>query len=127
MIEEGEARYTLEAVDAEAPEKLFHRRWAQTVIDSVQGSLCEEYQARGNQAQFDALQPYLFGNSCETRYESPADELGISVEAVRTAVKRLRQRFREAMREQIRFTVDEAEDVDEEIRALFAAFRKDGG
>lgn len=121
---DGETRYQFEAVDDDNPEKIFYRRWAQTLIDSVQTSLREEYEARGNVEQFDALQPYLFGNAGEAKYDQPAESLGISVEAVRTAVKRLRQRFRESLRNQIRFTLDDPSEIDGEIRELLAILQR---
>ena len=42
--------------------------------------------------------------------------------AVRVAVHRLRQQFRDLLREEITRTVERPEEVEEEIRDLFAAF-----
>jgi RNA polymerase sigma-70 factor (ECF subfamily) len=42
--------------------------------------------------------------------------------AVKVAVHRLRQRYRECLREQIAQTVSTSAEVDEEIRHLFAVF-----
>jgi RNA polymerase sigma-70 factor (ECF subfamily) len=41
--------------------------------------------------------------------------------AVKVAVHRLRQRYRELLREEIAQTVDRPEQIDDEIRDLFAA------
>jgi RNA polymerase sigma-70 factor (ECF subfamily) len=41
--------------------------------------------------------------------------------AVKVAVHRLRQRFRELVRAEIAQTVSRAEEIEDEIRALFAA------
>ena len=122
-IEEGEARYAMEPVDSDDPEKIFHRRWAQTVIAAAQAKLQEEYLARERAELHQTLQPYLFGNDGEAPYQEVAEQLGLSVEAVRSAVLRLRKRFAAILREQIGFTVDDPGQVDAEIRELFAAFR----
>jgi hypothetical protein len=45
--------------------------------------------------------------------------LGVSQEAARIAAHRLRLRFRELIREEILLTLDDPDDVEEEIRALF--------
>ena len=41
--------------------------------------------------------------------------------AVKVAVHRMRQRYRELLREEIAHTVEEPDQIDEEIRQLFAA------
>jgi hypothetical protein len=41
--------------------------------------------------------------------------------AVRVAVHRLRQQFREVLRDEIAKTVEEPEQIEDEIRDLFAA------
>jgi hypothetical protein len=50
-----------------------------------------------------------------------AAELGLSEGAVKVAVHRLRKRYRELLREEIAHTVEDPGQVEDEIRALFAA------
>jgi RNA polymerase sigma-70 factor (ECF subfamily) len=50
-----------------------------------------------------------------------AADLGLSEGAVKTAAHRLRRRYRELLREEIAQTVASPEEVDDEIRSLFAA------
>jgi len=47
--------------------------------------------------------------------------LGMTAGAVKVAVHRMRQRYRELLREEIAHTVEGPEQIDEEIRQLFAA------
>jgi RNA polymerase sigma-70 factor (ECF subfamily) len=47
--------------------------------------------------------------------------LGLSESAAKVAAHRLRQRYRELLRAEIAETVEKPEDVEEEIRSLFAA------
>ena len=69
---------------------------------------------------FDLLKPTLTGDA-GSGYESHADRLGMTVGAVKVAVHRLRQRYRDRIREVIGRTVADPADVDDEIRDLFAA------
>ena len=50
-----------------------------------------------------------------------AEKLEMTDAAVRMAIHRLRRRFRELLREDIAQTVAGPDDVDDEIRHLFAA------
>jgi RNA polymerase sigma-70 factor (ECF subfamily) len=52
---------------------------------------------------------------------SAGHALGLSDGAVRTALHRLRHRFGTALREQVAETVASTDEVDEELRFLFAA------
>lgn len=124
--EDGERRLAKEiAHPGEDPRTAFYRSWAQTMVESAQEALAEEYRTRGRSKDFAVLLPYLFWNSGEAPYEAPAAELGISVEAIRAAVLRLRRRFGETLRTQIRFTVEDDSEIDAEIRDLFAALASD--
>jgi PHP family Zn ribbon phosphoesterase len=52
-----------------------------------------------------------------------AGRLGTSEGAVAVAVHRLRRRYGELLRVEIEATVDDPAEVDDEVRALFAAIR----
>jgi len=54
-------------------------------------------------------------------YGPVAAELGLNEGAVRVAVHRLRQRFREIFREELVHTLADPEDLAEEMRYLLAA------
>jgi len=54
-------------------------------------------------------------------YVEIAARLGTSEGAVKVAVHRLRQRYRELLRAEIADTVASASEIDDEIRSLFAA------
>jgi RNA polymerase sigma-70 factor (ECF subfamily) len=54
-------------------------------------------------------------------YVEIAAQLGTSEGAVKVAVHRLRQRYRELLRAEIADTVANASEIDDEIRNLFAA------
>ena len=52
-----------------------------------------------------------------------AGELGITVEALKVAVHRLRRRYGELIRAEIAQTVTTPEEIEDELRELFAAVR----
>jgi hypothetical protein len=91
------------------------------VLEQALARLREEYKAGGRGDLFDALKPLLTGESTSEPQAELAARLGLSEGALRVAAHRLRQRYGEAVRAEIAQTVARAEDVDEELRDLFAA------
>jgi RNA polymerase sigma-70 factor (ECF subfamily) len=117
---EAEERYKLEPPDELSADKIFERRWAMTLLDSVLVKLRAEYVGDDKQRLFDALKPCLAGSREAQPYAEIARELGMSEGAVKVAVHRFRQRYRELLRSEIAQTVSSAAEVDEEIRYLFS-------
>jgi len=116
----AEAQYAREPVDAETPEHIFERRWALTLLDQVLARLRAEYTQEGKSALFESLHPALVGERTAQPYAELARSLDTSEAAIKSAVHRLRQRYRQLLREEIAGTVGAATDVDEELRHLFA-------
>jgi DNA-directed RNA polymerase specialized sigma24 family protein len=119
--DEAEQRYRLEPSHDLTPEKLFERRWAVTLLDCVLARLREEFTARGKEAQFDHLRVYLVGERNGPPQADAAEALEMTAGSIKVAVHRMRQRYRELLREEIARTVETPEQIDEEIRQLFAA------
>jgi RNA polymerase sigma-70 factor (ECF subfamily) len=117
----GEARYLAEPVDTLTPEKLFERRWAETLLDRVTEQLRAEYVRSGKQAHFDQLVPFLVGRNEDVSYATAAAQLKISEGAAMVAGHRLRRRFRDLLRAEIAETLADPQAVDDEIRQLFGA------
>ena len=116
----AEAQYAHEPIDAETPERIFERRWALTLLGQVLDRLRSEYEQDGRGALFDALHPTLTGERTAQPYRELAGTLGTSEAAVKSAVHRLRQRYRQLLREEIASTLDGDDGVDKELRHLFA-------
>ena len=121
---DAETRYRLEPVDNVTPERLFDRAWALTLLDSVFRGLRREYESAGKAALFDRLRGVLSGDSDPPSYPAIAAELGMTADAVESASRRLRKRYREALRQAISATLDDPADLDDEIRNLFAALSR---
>jgi RNA polymerase sigma-70 factor (ECF subfamily) len=117
----AEGRYGREPSHEMTPEKLFQRRWALTLLDRVLARLREDYTGRGKGPLFDHLRVFLAGEQGAPSHAAAADGLGMTAGAVKVAVHRLRQQYRDLLRAEIAHTVEAPEQVDEEIRDLFAA------
>jgi RNA polymerase sigma-70 factor (ECF subfamily) len=120
---DAEARYRLEPRDDCTPEKLYDRRWAETILGRVvqrlQGECDGDGQERGR--RFEVLKTFLLDPKGTLSLAEAAAQLGLSVIATKGVVHRLRQRYREIFREEIAHTVARPEEVDDEIRYLFQA------
>jgi len=117
----AEARYVKEPADPETPERIYERRWAVTLLDEVLNRLRADYEEEGKGPLFAALHPCLVGERTAQPYAQLAESLGSSEPAIKSAVHRLRQRYRQRLREEVAGTVGSAEDVEDELRHLFAA------
>lgn len=115
----GEERFTLEPADRVTPEAEFERRWAMTLLDQTLRELRAEYAEGGKATLFDVLKGTLTGDCVP--YRELSRRLSLTEGAVKVAVHRLRQRYRDKLRAVIAETVDTPDDVDDEIRDLFAA------
>jgi RNA polymerase sigma-70 factor (ECF subfamily) len=103
----AEERYALEPADSLAPDRLFQRRWALTVLDFSLQLLAEEYAANGQAALFEALRPFLgFGAEPGKRYDEIAAALEIPMGTLKNKVFRLRERWRGLLFEQVALTLD---------------------
>ena len=118
---EAEEMFKHEPVETLSPEKLFDRRWALTVIQAALMRLRHEYEAGGKLALFQALEPCVTGEIRPGFYEQAAARLAMDPGAIRVALHRLRRRLGELLRSEIAHTVARPEDIEEELRHLFAA------
>jgi RNA polymerase sigma factor (sigma-70 family) len=110
-----------EPLDSMTAERAFDYRWALTVLEGTLKRLREQYERDGKASVFEGLKAALGGES--KSYAELAEGLGMSVGAVKVAVSRMRQRYREMLRAEIAQTVASSDEVEDEMRALFAALR----
>ena len=106
-------------MDDRTPEKVFERRWALAVLDQVVNRLQAEMDAAGKAEQFRVLKEFVAGTGEGLAYAEVAAKLQMNQGALRTAVHRLRRRYREILREEIAVTVGSPDEVEDEIRHLF--------
>ena len=103
-----------------APEREFDRQWALTVLQRAMTTLESEFVAVGKGEHFRQLRPWLTGADAMSQTEAAA-ALGMSVGAIKVAVHRLRQRFREMVKAEIaQTTAGDAAGVKEELAYLIS-------
>jgi DNA-directed RNA polymerase specialized sigma24 family protein len=122
-LHDAERRYSLEPRDSVTPERIFERQWALTVLTRVQDRMLEEADAAGQRVQFERLKGLLVGEDSDVGYRALAAELDTTEGALKVAIHRLRQRFKERLREEIAHTVASPDEVGDELRYLLAALR----
>jgi RNA polymerase sigma-70 factor (ECF subfamily) len=105
-----------------SPDVVFVRRWAVTMMDRALDRLRYAYAASGREDLFGELKDCLDGEGKERSYREIGENLDMTEGAVKMAVHRLRQRFRDMLREEIAQTVANPEEIDDELQALRAAF-----
>jgi len=116
----AESRLAADAT-ASAPDEIFDRQWALTLLEMSMKRLQAEYAAAGKSSDFDALKSCLTAARGDIDYAGVARQLGGNESAARVAVHRLRKRFREVYREEISQTLAEGASLEEELRHLAAA------
>jgi RNA polymerase sigma-70 factor (ECF subfamily) len=122
-FEAGEKRYSLEPAHEVTPESIYEQRWALTLLDRVFARLRDDFEQGGKQKEFACLKVYLTGEAGTPSYKEAGAELHMTEGAVKVSIHRLRRRYRDLVREEIAQTVASPEEVDEELRHLFAALR----
>lgn len=120
----AETRYQREPGHDTTAEDIFERRWALTVLEMVFTRLQDRYVVDGKAELFDQLKPCLTQAGSAIPYAELAEKLSLSEGALRVAVHRLRQRYREILRAEIAHTVANPSDVEGEIRHLFRALAR---
>jgi RNA polymerase sigma factor (sigma-70 family) len=125
--QEADSRYRLEPADGSGADKLFARRWALTTLEGALDRLRDECAAEGKTRQWELLHPLLAEDVPAGTYDSLAAELNLAPGTVSVTLHRLRKRYRELVRAEVSRTISNPAEVDEEMRALLAALRGDGG
>jgi RNA polymerase sigma factor (sigma-70 family) len=118
--ETAESRYKLEPADSLTAERIYERRWALTLLDTVLQNLEREHELAGKKKFYGELRFCLTGERSTLPYAELARRLEMSEGAVKVAVHRLRQRYRELLRAEISHTVAGPDEVEDELRHLFA-------
>ena len=116
-----EARYALEPKQSNDPDTQFDREWALELTARAMEKLRAEWETGGKGGLFAALKGSLTGD--EPARSETAARLGMTEDAIKVAVHRLRQRYSELLRAEIAETVSERSEVDGEMRHLVAVLR----
>jgi RNA polymerase sigma factor (sigma-70 family) len=103
------------------PEKIFDVRWAATVVERALSRLGEECEQRGRRRIFDVLSRCLTAEREDVSYADFAKTLGVPETSVKRLVHQLRKRYRTILREEVADTVENPNELEDELRYLCAA------
>ena len=104
------------------PDRLYDQQWAATLLERTLFQLKAEYATSGRTRLFETLKNCVAGEKATLPYSRIAIELKLTEAAVKMAVLRLRNRYREILRQEIAQTVSSPVEIEEEMRQLFSAF-----
>jgi len=115
----SEAEMYASRSNSQSTDVVFDREWAVSVARQALDRLAQEYELGGKAALFEALKSRLTaGEAAAIPYEELANRLGRTAVHLRVEVTRLRARYGAILREEVRGTVVDSSDVDEELRYL---------
>jgi RNA polymerase sigma-70 factor (ECF subfamily) len=89
------------------PEALYHRRWAQEVLERAITRLRDDWTRDGKAAQFEELHPFLgYSRNEDEERAAIAGRLGLSTGALKTAIYRIRREYRDVLLQEIADTLE---------------------
>lgn len=123
----GLDRIPLEEVPeaGDEPDREFDRAWALALIRRSLDALAVEMKDAGKSAQFEVLRPWLDGGAAGDAAEA-GRLLGLAPTALKVAIHRLRQRFRQRVRDEVAATTSDAAETAEEFRHLVDVWARYG-
>jgi RNA polymerase sigma factor (sigma-70 family) len=111
-----------EPADFLTAETIFDARWATALLQETMGRLGNQYAAHGKSVTLQVLEPFLAsGVLVVPSYEQAADQLQVSIVAVKTLIHRMRKQFTTLLREEVARTVSDPAEIDAEIHSLCEA------
>jgi len=107
-------------------ERAFERRWAETVVARARERLRREVEDAGHAERYALVGGLLTGEGETLPYTEIAERLEMSEAGVKSLVHRLRKRFGVLLRGEVLQTLDDPDDVEDEIRYLLHVLSGDG-
>jgi RNA polymerase sigma-70 factor (ECF subfamily) len=120
-FDSAEQRYRIEPSHDLSPEAIYERRWALGLLDRAVEQLRLSYEQGGKGELFEALKGGLGHGDALLPYAELALRLGRSEGNLRSAVFRLRSRWRDQIRSLVAETVADESSVDDELQKLLAS------
>ena len=118
QFQDSENRYIHEPFTDETAEQLYERSWVNSLLSRVDARLGENYHRAGRDQLFSLLHPHLMNRSDALPKETIGVQLKLSSAAIAMSLHRMRQRYSELVREEVSATVENSEEVDDELRHL---------
>jgi DNA-directed RNA polymerase specialized sigma24 family protein len=114
----AEERYAHEPVDTMNADLIYDRRWALDLLARARTRLKEEYEQGDKGRRFELLSQFLPGEQPSANQATLGEQLGLSENAVKQEVHRMRKRMGELIRSEVEQTVSHPNDVEDELRHL---------
>jgi RNA polymerase sigma factor (sigma-70 family) len=115
---EAEERTAIEPQDGVSPDQIYERRWALAVMEQAANALRDEYLAKDKGELFEILMDLQPGKHGERSYAEIGATLGMSEQAFKNVVHKMRRQYSEMIRIAIAQTVSSPAEIDEEIQYL---------
>lgn len=112
--------------EEDTPELIIERKWAHELLRTVLRQLETFYSDRNKLPPFQAHSPTILGGGSLRGVEPVkiASTLGMTPGALRVAMKRLLDDYREILRMEVAQTVADASEVNDELANLLRVFRR---
>lgn len=108
----------------DGPDRAYERKWAHAVLANALERLREEFIQSGQEARFELLHGLLFdATRGEGVTEAQAVEIGLTANAAKVALTRMRKRYREMLRVEVARLVEDPAEVDDELAHLMQVLR----
>lgn len=120
-FDDGDQQFSRVAADSMSPDRVFERAWTLTLLDRVSDRLRSEHEAAGELDRFEALKQALSPAVRGSTYDEIAEALQMTPAGARQAASRLRKRYRELLRLEVGRTLEDNDDIEDEIRKMFAS------
>ncbi|MFN0080149.1 MAG: RNA polymerase sigma factor [Prosthecobacter sp.] len=121
MDEDASAAQAIPDARQISPDAAFDRQWALTLLSRALEAVRHECTAEGRAVFFDQVKPWLTGEAAHGDQAALAAACSMTPAALKMAVQRLKQRFRQCVKAEISGTLDDAAMVEVEMQVLFAA------
>ena len=103
------------------PDREFDRQWALHILAEAMAALEREWKQAGKGLPFAQLKPFLAGDARKGALQAAARKLDMPEATLRSSLHRLRKAYRRQVRAQIAPTLQDADQLDEEMHSLLAA------
>jgi RNA polymerase sigma factor (sigma-70 family) len=122
-FQQEDSKYRFEPLDTMSPDRIYELQWVLALLELVMARLRGEYTKAGKERIFERFKGSLSGADADITLAAIAAQLGISENAAKVAVHRMRKRYRELLRAEVGQTLADPAEVDDEIQLLFTALR----
>lgn len=123
---DAEGRYLADLTDDSSPDRLFDRRWAESILARALARLRRECDGDDGSRRFEQVKGFLMAEREGDSIAAAAVRLKLSLPATKGLIHRLRRRFAELIRHEVAQTMVQPTqtEIDREIRELFVALER---